>query len=157
MASNILVFAYGSNMDLAQMKERCPNSMLATFKAEARGWKLCFPRNSVRRKGGVGSIEREEGSSVWGVVFSVNDRDLPRLDRREGVLIGAYTRGPLEVHKENGDAVPTETYFAVRQQEHNFAPHRDYIELYIRGARHFGLPAHYIASLEGVLKNAKSD
>jgi hypothetical protein len=34
-------------MDLGQMKKRCPNSELTSCVAEARGWKLCFPRESI--------------------------------------------------------------------------------------------------------------
>jgi len=118
--NNVLIFAYGSNMDLQQIKERCPNSDLASFLAEARGWKLCFPRESNKRKGGVGSIEREEGSSVWGVVFSVNERDLASLDSHEGVPRGRYARGPVEVYTEQ--PARAQTYFAVRQREQDFAP-----------------------------------
>jgi cation transport regulator ChaC len=153
----VLIFAYGSNMDLEQMRERCPNSDLAWFVAEARGWKLCFPRYSEKRNGGVGSIDKQDRSSVWGVVFSVDRRDLDRLDRREGLLIGSYIRDGLEVHKESGEAVQTETYFAVRQQEQDFTPHQKYIELYVRGAKHCRLPAHYIELLEGLHGTAKSD
>jgi cation transport regulator ChaC len=153
--TNFLIFAYGSNMDLQQMKERAPNSELAPFIAEARGWKLCFPRESKKREGGVGSIERKEGSSVWGVVFSVTEGDLESLDSHEGVPRGRYTRGPIEVY--NGQVVLTQTYFAVREREQDFMPHRDYIDLYIRGAKHFGLPAHYIRFLERIRQRAKSD
>src|SRR5690242_6364360 len=85
MMKSELVFAYGSNMDPAQMRERCPESDLSWFVAEAEGWRLCFPRKSTKRKGGVGSIAREEGASVWGVVFAISERDLSRLDEYEGV------------------------------------------------------------------------
>jgi cation transport regulator ChaC len=87
----------------------------------------------------------------------VNDRDLKRLDRREGVLVGVYTRGPVEVHNQDGQPAQTQTYFAVREREEDFTPHQDYIDLYLRGAKHFGLPAEYIESLDGVRKKAKSD
>lgn len=156
-SSELLIFAYGSNMDTAQMKERCPNSRLETFIAEARGWKLCFPRRSEKRKGGVGSIERHQGSSVWGVVFSVNDKDLKTLDRREGVLIGAYTRGPLEVHSQAGKSALVQTYFAVPEGNGIFTPHRNYIEHYIKGAKQFGLPHEYIVILEQIIQQAKAD
>ncbi len=49
-----------------------------------------------------------------------------------------------------------QTYFAVRQEEQDFAPHKDYIDLYLQGARHFGLPAHYLEFLERLHKQAKS-
>ena len=53
------------------------------------------PRESINWKDGVGSIEKQNGSSVWGFVFSVSERDLDQLDRREGVLLRRYTRGEL--------------------------------------------------------------
>src|SRR6516165_8294753 len=84
MMKSELVFAYGSNMDPAQMRERCPESDLWWFIAEARDWKLYFPRKSNQRRGGVGSITKQVGSSVWGVVFAVSEHDLARLDRYEG-------------------------------------------------------------------------
>lgn len=144
-------------MDPAQMRERCPNSALSAFVAEARDWKVCFPRESTKRKGGVGSIEKQRDTSVWGVVFSVSELDLPRLDRREGVLIGSYTRGGLEVHDRDGQPVQTQTYFAVRERKQDFVPHKDYIDLYLKGARHFGLPAQYLESLERLKNQTKAD
>jgi hypothetical protein len=51
MNESELVFAYGSNMDPAQMRERCPESDLGWFTAEARGWRLYFPRESKKRRG----------------------------------------------------------------------------------------------------------
>src|SRR5262245_28570937 len=102
MHQSELIFAYGSNMDPAQMRERCPGSNLCWFVAEARGWALCFPRKSKKRKGGVGSLCKREGTSVWGVVFAVSLRDLARLDRFEGVP-DSYTRSHLEVFDSRGN------------------------------------------------------
>jgi gamma-glutamylcyclotransferase (GGCT)/AIG2-like uncharacterized protein YtfP len=155
MMKDELVFAYGSNMDLAQMQERCPHSVLAPFVAEGRGWKLCFPRESIKRKGGVGSVVREEGSSVWGVVFCVSDRDLLRLDRFEGVAVNAYRRGMIELRKRDGQPVNAWTYFAIPEGAGKFIPHRDYIDLYMRGAEHFELPEEYIGILKEIRAGAK--
>jgi hypothetical protein len=93
----------------------------------------------------------------WGVVFSVSERDLERLDRREGILIGAYIRGPLEVYKQSGEAAQTQTYFAIRQSDNDFTPHRKYTDLYVSGAKRFCLPGDYIKFLEHLRDGAKSD
>ena len=58
MHQSEFVFAYGSNMDPAQMRERCSGSDLSWFVARAEGWKLIFPRWSDKRLGGVGSITK---------------------------------------------------------------------------------------------------
>jgi gamma-glutamylcyclotransferase (GGCT)/AIG2-like uncharacterized protein YtfP len=151
-----LVFAYGSNMDPAQMRERCPESDLSWFIAEARGWRLCFPRESKKRKGGVGSIVKSEEASVWGVVFTVSERDLARLDSCEGVPGGAYNRAVVDVVDRHGRGLSVWTYFAVRQgPEQEFLPHSNYITLYIKGAEYFGLPASYIGNLKKIRDGSK--
>ena len=156
MMKSELVFVYGSNMDPAQMRERCPESDLSWFIAEARDWRLCFPRSSTKRKGGVGSIVKEPGQSVWGVVFTVSERDLARLDGYEGVP-NAYKREPIEVFDADGRKFPVITYLAVPQEGGPFVPHRDYINLYVGGARYFGLPKAHVQVLEAIRKGAKKD
>jgi gamma-glutamylcyclotransferase (GGCT)/AIG2-like uncharacterized protein YtfP len=157
MMKSELVFVYGSNMDPAQMRERCPESDLSWFIAEAPGWKLCFPRQSEKRKGGVGSIVEEAKSSVWGVVFTVSERDLLRLDRYEGVGSKAYKRNRIEVLDEHGQHSSAWTYFAISEGDKNFVPHADYIDLYVKGAKYFGLPRPYLDSLKKIREGAKSD
>lgn len=154
---NELVFAYGSNMDPAQMQERCPNSSLSPFVAEARGWKVGFPRESKRRRGGVGSVIREKDSSVWGVVFSVSSCDLSGLDRFEGVGVNAYRRELIDLFDRDDHHIKAWTYFANVEGVGKFVPHIDYIDLYIRGAEHFALPEDYIGVLKRIREGAKSD
>jgi cation transport regulator ChaC len=151
-----LVFAYGSNMDPAQMRERCPESDLAWFVGEARGWRLCFPRESEKRRGGVGSIVRSENDSVWGVIFAVTKRDLTRLDSYEGVPSGAYKRDYIDIVNSQGKNVSAWTYFAVPDRNQEFTPHKDYIMLYIRGAEYFGLPAGYIEKLRTIKNSGRT-
>jgi cation transport regulator ChaC len=147
-----LVFAYGSNMDLEQMRERCPGSDLRPFVAEARGWRLCFPRRANKRRGGVGSVIRHLGESVWGVVFRVTPEDLRTLDKREGVFIDAYHRERIEVFSVDGKSYDVWTYFAVPQDSpaRDYTPHRDYISLYLRGAEQFKLPPEYQEKLRKI-------
>lgn len=155
-----LCFAYGSNMDPAQMRERCPESDLSWFVAEAREWKLCFPRCSKKRDGGVASIVPDPTGSqpVWGVVFSVTDRDLERLDRYEGVTSGKYRREPLEVLDQKGTRYKVWAYFAVVQDNppKEYEPSQEYIELFIRGTEYFGLPNAYVDFLKS-LKRKKTE
>jgi gamma-glutamylcyclotransferase (GGCT)/AIG2-like uncharacterized protein YtfP len=151
MKQSELVFAYGSNMDPVQIRERCPDSDLSWFLAEARGWRLCFPRHSNKRKGGVGSIVRSEDDSVFGVVFAVTKPNLTQLDAYEGVAACTYKRDYLDVFNSDGKSCSAWTYFAIQNgQNREFVPHTDYIALYIRGAEHFGLPAAYIQTLRDI-------
>jgi gamma-glutamylcyclotransferase (GGCT)/AIG2-like uncharacterized protein YtfP len=153
-----LVFGYGSNMDPSQMRERCPESDLAWFIAQARDRALWFPRKSIKRKGGVGSLRASEGDAVWSVVFSVSGQDLDRLDSFEGVRSGSYTRDPIEVTTQDGSRHRVWTYIAVPADNpsKDYTPHKEYIELYIRGAEYFELPATYIEKLRKI-KTKNSD
>jgi len=83
-------------------------------------------------------------------VFAVSDRDLQRLDNYEGVPGGAYTREEIVVYDNREKPVPVLTYIATPQKPGKFAPHKDYIDLYIRGATYFGLPAEYVESLKAI-------
>ena len=159
MSEGQLVFAYGSNMDIAQMRERYPDSKdrLDPVVAKAEGWKLCFPRYSGHREGGVGSIIRAPGELVWGIVCHiVTSLDLKRLDTREGVFTNAYYRERLVVKTQEGKEIEPWTYFAVPQDTppRHYAPAKDYLALYIRGAEHFGLDAAYV---ERLIKIGTSD
>jgi gamma-glutamylcyclotransferase (GGCT)/AIG2-like uncharacterized protein YtfP len=153
MAATEFVFAYGSNMSLPQMKERCPNSKdkFQPFVAKADGWKLCFPRHSDRRQGGVGSVVPAIGDAVWGVVFGVTLEDLAGLDRSEGVP-NAYRRDRLALTWGKGLTQEVWAYFAIPQDKppKHYMPHQDYLALYVRGAESFKLPAEYIDKLKKI-------
>ena len=72
--------AYGSNMNVRQMKWRCPDARpIGTGRLE--GWKLTFRGNG---RCGVANIEPEEGSTVPVVVWEISDRDEKNLDVYEG-------------------------------------------------------------------------
>jgi hypothetical protein len=160
MTATEFVFAYGSNMDLAQMRERCPNSMelLQPFVARAEGWKLCFPRHSHRRQGGVGSLASAAGETVWGVVFGLTEEDLAKLDRSEGVSVGAYRRARLSVAWGRALKQDVWAYFAIPPDEppRNYQPHEDYLAQYIRGAQSFKFPAEYIDKLKRIETKKRS-
>jgi O-acetyl-ADP-ribose deacetylase (regulator of RNase III) len=148
---SVFVFAYGSNMDPAQMRDRCPKSDLSPFVAEARGWRLHFPRRSARRNSGVGSIAPDQGQSVWGVVFSVSAPDLIRLDYFEGVSRAAYRRDRITVVDQQGQVHDVWSYFAAGDSApQEYQPSKEYIDFYIRGAEYFELPQNYVESLKAI-------
>lgn len=75
-----LYIAYGSNLNLEQMKHRCPTAKVVG-KAELEGWKMTFRGNG---SGGVATIEREEGVSVPVLIWRIYPRDEMALDMYEG-------------------------------------------------------------------------
>ena len=160
MTPTEFVFGYGSNMDLDQMSERCPNSRgtFQPFVAKLDGWRLWFPRYSDRRQGGVGSLLSAPGDAVWGVVFGLTLEDLARLDRSEGVSSGAYRRARLPITWGRDLKQEVWTYLALPQDEppRRYPPHEDYLAQYIRGAESFKLPAEYMEKLKRIETRKRS-
>lgn len=68
-------FAYGSNLHRVQMQSRCPESV-PVAKVKLKGYRLNFNR--------VADIVEDEGSGVWGAVYTVSPRDIESLDLYEG-------------------------------------------------------------------------
>ena len=145
-----LIFAYGSNMDFTQMRDRCPS---ATFvcKALLPQHRLAFTRRSVNRNCGVSDAVSAPDSHVWGVVYDVSENEVPILDSREGVNSNSYVRRTGIVYKDGDEAkaLNVHIYFAV-PQENPPLPNQDYKNLIVNGANHWDLPAHYRAELEKI-------
>ncbi|MBQ9256036.1 MAG: gamma-glutamylcyclotransferase [Acidaminococcaceae bacterium] len=76
-----LYIAYGSNLNIDQMKHRCPDAQIVgtTF---ISGYRLTFRGNS--RHNGVANVEPEKGSIVPVGVWLISPMDEVALDRYEG-------------------------------------------------------------------------
>jgi gamma-glutamylcyclotransferase len=83
----MLYFAYGSNMDWSQMRERCPSARFFCV-AKLKKDTLAFTRRSEKRGCGVSDVIPNQARDVWGVVYGIDARDLSRLDKCEGFVPG---------------------------------------------------------------------
>lgn len=72
--------AYGSNLNILQMRMRCPQSRIVGT-GELKDWRLLFKGS---RTGSYLTIEREKGFTVPVAVWEVTPEDEQRLDRYEG-------------------------------------------------------------------------
>ncbi|HEX3017824.1 MAG TPA: gamma-glutamylcyclotransferase family protein [Caproicibacter sp.] len=75
-----LYVAYGSNLNLAQMAERCPTARVAGT-GVMEGWRLLF---RGAHAGAVATVEPFEGGSVPVLVWKITSADETVLDRYEG-------------------------------------------------------------------------
>ena len=145
-----LIFAYGSNMDFTQMRERCSS---ATFvcKASLTQHRLAFTRKSVNRDCGVSDVMPTPNSVVWGVVYNVPDNEMANLDSKEGVNSNSYVRRTGIVYQDGDEikALNVDIYFAV-PQENPPLPNQEYKDLIVNGAKQWDLPADYRAELEKI-------
>lgn len=104
-----LVFAFGSNMDAAQMAHRCPSSDLVA-PAELRGQRLLFAGYSRSWGSTVATVEAASRNDVVrGLVWEVSSADLAKLDGYEGAP-WTYARDVFPVFVPSGKAVKAHVY-----------------------------------------------
>jgi gamma-glutamylcyclotransferase (GGCT)/AIG2-like uncharacterized protein YtfP len=75
-----LYLAYGSNLNLAQMANRCPTAKVVGASA-MKDWRLLF---RGAHAGAVANVERYDGGSVPVLVWAITPDDEAALDRYEG-------------------------------------------------------------------------
>ncbi len=80
MNKDRLYVAYGSNLNLEQMKYRCPTAEVVGA-AELKNWRLWFRGGN---HSAVATIERERGFTVPVLVWRIQPGDEAALDRYEG-------------------------------------------------------------------------
>jgi len=111
MQKEKLYIAYGSNLNLGQMKYRCPTAKVAGT-SEIKDYELLF-RGS--KTGAYATIEPCEGSSVPVLLWRVKSKDEIALDRYEG-----YPRFYKKETKElelNGKAVSAFVYAMTEEHQ----------------------------------------
>jgi gamma-glutamylcyclotransferase (GGCT)/AIG2-like uncharacterized protein YtfP len=129
-------FAYGSNLNKKQMKERAPESK-PLFPATLPNYTLIFVGWSRTLQGGVASIRRSQGSKVPGAVYDITEKDLAHLDKYEGFPYD-YNRIKVNVFNEDGSAVECTTYIKTGQEAES-PPSKAYAQIIYQGYREWGL------------------
>ena len=122
-------FAYGSNLNKKQMRERCPDSK-PMFIARLPNYKLVFAGWSRQWRGGVASIKPFRGKRVIGAIYEVSEQCLRRLDKYES----GYNRLNVTVFDEDGDPIETITYIKSQQSEET-PPSKEYLAVIQQGYR----------------------
>ena len=138
--SELLYFAYGSNLDADQMRERCPASR-TRFRARLPDHRLDFTHYSTRWSGGAADVVPAAHSQVWGVVYERVDFAL--LDRFEK----GYDRVVLQV-LDDDDRVHEVTSYSVREKS-RFAPSDAYVAKILHWGRRWEFPEPYLSQLPG--------
>ena len=130
----VLYFAYGSNLDDAQMRERCANARVVG-RATLPNYALVFGGFSHRWGGAVASVVRAKGACVEGLLYELGNVDLRELDRFEGHPF-AYERVIRWVRDESGRRRRVMTYLQPEDGFEAWAPPLGY--------GHDFAPAHYV-------------
>ena len=137
-------FASGSNMNWQQMQRRCPSSRFVCI-GRLIDYQFGITRHSRLRNCGTANIFPAAGREVWGIVYDVCDEDLAILDGFED----GYRRETLSVYPcENGQQPLSALVYIAAIEKNVPRPNAEYRRLIIEGAKHWRLPAFYLAELE---------
>jgi gamma-glutamylcyclotransferase len=132
----MLVFAYASNLDGAQMRARCPSAR-ALGRARLVGHALAFGGFSARWGGAVANVVRARGCAVEGLLYAVTNADLEALDGFEGAP-WAYERVARAVTVEGGARRRAFVYVLRRAVAAPEAPAPRYLEVVVQAYERLG-------------------
>ena len=120
------------------MKRRCTGARL-----EGKGLLTGF-RFLINSRG-VASIAKGLDAQVHGLLWSLTEEDLKRLDGYEGVQEGLYARTTTSILVGN-ESLPAWVYIASDNTKGQ--PRPGYLERIVAAARAAGLPESYVQELE---------
>jgi gamma-glutamylcyclotransferase (GGCT)/AIG2-like uncharacterized protein YtfP len=132
-----LTFAYGANMDVAAMAQRCPRS-------RPLGVARLMRHRLVAMREGWLSVARDPRASVHGVLWDIALADVAALDRYEGVGSGLYVKR-LKAVVTNAGVKRALVYFGA-----NAGPgvlRADYLKAVSEAARAWRLPREALEAL----------
>lgn len=137
---------YGSNLNLEQMKRRCPTAEVVGT-AVLTNWRLWFRGGT---HSAVATIERERGFSVPVLVWKIQPRDELALDRYEGWPF-LYRKETLRV-TVNGKRIYAMVYIMNEAGHPYGVPAVDYLNIIREGYKSAGFDQQ---TLDDAVKNSK--
>lgn len=138
-----LYAAYGSNMDPAQMHQRCPHSPAAGT-GWVRGWRLTFGGEPLGWEGALATIVPDAGGEVFVGLYDVPPPDEKALDAWEGADHGLYRKMRVRTHTMSGDAL---AWAYVLDAFEGGLPSARYLGVLADSAEVAGAPADYVEAL----------
>jgi len=139
-----LYFAYGSNMNRAQMASRA-GQILEEQPARLENYELVFNKKA-RGGSATANIHPAPGQTVHGVLYKIPEAAYRNLDRYEGVP-EHYRRIEVLVTNGAGEKIAAQAYIATKVEK-GLRPAAHYLRAILDGAREHGLPAEYIDQIK---------
>ena len=128
------------------MQQRCPSAQFVCV-ARLVNYEFGITRHSRLRNCGTANVFPAHGKEVCGIVYDVNEADLVTLDSFED----GYRRELRPVYALGDGAQPLVVLIYVAEIETNVPrSNAEYKRLILEGARHWNLPATYLALLEAI-------
>jgi gamma-glutamylcyclotransferase len=141
-------FAYGSNMNRAQMRSRAPQ-IFEEINGELKNYELVFNKK-VRGGSATANVQPAQGKSVRGVLYRIPEGAYRALDRFEGAP-EHYRRIEVRVTAADGREIAAQVFIAAKVEK-GLKPATHYLQTIVTGAEEHSLPAEYIETIRAVAK-----
>jgi len=145
----LVYFAYGSNMFVPRLRKRVRSAKVQSV-GKLTGYLLRFHKRSSDGSGKCNAFWTGNASDeVHGVLFAIDERHKPNLDRAEGLGEG-YREERVDVTTSAG---PVRAFVYLAEEDYiaeSLRPYKWYKQFVVRGARQNGLPEKYVTRIEAV-------
>jgi len=138
-----LYAAYGSNMNPAQMAERCPHSPLEGT-GWLEGWRLTFGGEDIGWEGALATVVEDAAERVFVALYELSESDERALDQWDGATIGYYRKLRVRVATADGEVL---AWLYVLNDYEGGLPSARYLAIMADAAEAAGAPADYVAWL----------
>jgi gamma-glutamylcyclotransferase (GGCT)/AIG2-like uncharacterized protein YtfP len=135
-----LYAAYGSNMNPAQMAERCPHSPRQGT-GWLEGWRLTFGGEDIGWEGALGTVVEDADERVFVVLYELSEADERALDSWDGATIGYYRKLRVRVTTLDGEVL---AWLYVLNDYEGGLPSARYLGIMADAAETAGAPADYV-------------
>lgn len=151
------IFAYGSNMNFNRLRARVPSAVKIS-NVYLPGYILrCNKVSSDGSSKGNVVLNNEPDSKVWGVLFEIDEKDKPALDRAEGLGMG-YIEANFKFFDTQNVEHLAQIYLASESHINNdMLPYDWYKEFILSGAINNELPQEYINTIKNIPSKVDTD
>jgi len=132
----VYYFAYGSDLNKQQMKERCPAAKPVSI-VNLHHYRLVFRGWSRKWRGGVATIQPFRGERVLGAIYEVSEEDMRQLDKYEDCP-ASYSRINVGVNDDFGELIEAVAYIRSGRAD-EAAPSKEYLAVIQQGYRDWGI------------------
>ena len=140
--NGLFYFAYGSNMSLERMTERCGKENFVDLgKAQLPGYSFYFYGR------GHANIRPMASQTIEGVLFQIQDSCLKSLDQVEGYP-NTYQRQAVKVNWKDTNVL-AQAYIVEKDQTVG-TPTAEYYQIVLSGAQEHNLSASYIQQIKAL-------
>ena len=139
--------AYGSNLNIRQMRMRCPSARIIGT-AEIKDYELLFKGSQT---GAYLTIEPKIGTSVPVAVWSVTAEDEAALDRYEGFPTFYYKKDmklPIKGIKSGKTRIRDCFVYIMHEERSIGIPSLAYVNICLEGYISFGFDEHFLAEAQ---------